>query len=58
ECSPGLNGAGLLYQGYVERSKVKGAEELVIMILVHRAYEINIKAVSTTDKMLKKLPQL
>lgn len=32
ESTPGLNGAGLLYQGYVETSNVNVAEELVNMI--------------------------
>ncbi len=50
ESTPGLNGAGLLYQGYVETSNVNVAEELVNMIQVQRAYEINSKAVSTTDR--------
>lgn len=53
ESTPGLNGAGLLYQGYVETSNVNVAEELVNMIQVQRAYEINSKAVSTTDQMLQ-----
>ena len=35
-----------------------GQEELVNMIQVQRAYEINSKAVSTTDQMLQKLTQL
>lgn len=56
--TPGLNGAGLLYQGFVETSNVNVAEELVNMIQVQRAYEINSKAVSTTDQMLQKLTQL
>ena len=47
-----------LYQGYVETSNVNVAEELVNMIQVQRAYEINSKAVSTTDQMLQKLTQL
>lgn len=54
----GPDGAGLLYQGYVETSNVNVAEELVNMIQVQRAYEINSKAVSTTDQMLQKLTQL
>ncbi len=58
ESTPGLNGAGLLYQGYVETSNVNVAEELVNMIQVQRAYEINSKAVSTTDQTLQKLTQL
>ncbi|MCW6638207.1 flagellar basal-body rod protein FlgG [Yersinia ruckeri] len=58
ESTPGLNGAGLLYQGYVETSNVNVAEELVNMIQTQRAYEINSKAVTTSDQMLQKLTQL
>ncbi|MCU5775409.1 flagellar basal-body rod protein FlgG [Erwiniaceae bacterium BAC15a-03b] len=58
DSTPGLNGAGLLYQGYVEASNVNVAEELVSMIQTQRAYEINSKAVSTSDEMLQKLSQL
>jgi len=55
---PGLNGTGLLYQGYVETSNVNVAEELVNMIQTQRAYEINSKSISTSDQMLQKLSQL
>ncbi len=48
----------MLYQGYVETSNVNVAEELVNMIQTQRAYEINSKAVSTSDQMLQKLTQL
>ncbi|WP_338520097.1 flagellar basal-body rod protein FlgG [Erwinia aphidicola] len=58
ESNPGNNGAGTLYQGYVETSNVNVAEELVSMIQTQRAYEINSKAVSTSDQMLAKLTQL
>ncbi|CFQ36526.1 MULTISPECIES: flagellar basal-body rod protein FlgG [Yersinia] len=58
DTTPGLNGGGLLYQGYVETSNVNVAEELVNMIQTQRAYEINSKAVSTSDQMLQKLTQL
>lgn len=58
ENMPGLNGAGLLYQGYVETSNVNVAEELVNMIQVQRAYEINSKAISASDQMLQRLNQL
>ena len=56
--TPGTNGAGLLNQGYVETSNVNVAEELVIMIATQRAYEINSKAIATSDQMLQKLTQL
>ncbi|PXZ03744.1 flagellar basal-body rod protein FlgG [Gilliamella apicola] len=58
ENTPGLNGAGLLYQGYLETSNVNVAEELVNMIQVQRAYEINSKAISASDQMLQRLNQL
>jgi flagellar basal-body rod protein FlgG len=55
---PGLEGAGVLTQGYVEASNVNVVEELVNMIATQRAYEINSKAVQTSDQMLAKLAQL
>lgn len=56
--TPGTNGAGLLTQGYVETSNVNVVEELVSMIQTQRAYEINSKAITTSDQMLQKLSQL
>ncbi|WP_151636371.1 flagellar basal-body rod protein FlgG [Noviherbaspirillum aerium] len=56
--TPGTNGAGLLNQGYVETSNVNVVEELVNMIQTQRAYEINSKAITTSDQMLQKLAQL
>lgn len=55
---PGTNGAGLLSQNYVETSNVNVVEELVNMIQTQRAYEINSKAVQTSDQMLQRLSQL
>lgn len=56
--TPGSNGAGLLNQGMVETSNVNVAEELVTMIQTQRAYEMNSKAVQTSDAMLGRLTQL
>ncbi|MGE5650144.1 flagellar basal-body rod protein FlgG [Noviherbaspirillum sp. UKPF54] len=56
--TPGTNGSGLLVQGYVETSNVNVVEEMVNMIQTQRAYEINSKAISTSDQMLQKLSQL
>jgi flagellar basal-body rod protein FlgG len=56
--TPGTNGTGLLNQGYVETSNVNVAEELVSMIQTQRAYEINSKAITTSDQMLAKLSQM
>jgi flagellar basal-body rod protein FlgG len=55
---PGSNGLGLLNQGYVETSNVNVVEELVNMIQTQRAYEINSKAIQTSDQMLQRLSQL
>ncbi len=54
---PGLNGAGTLNQGSLEASNVNVVEEMVNMIETQRAYEINSKAISAVDGMLKFLNQ-
>ena len=56
--TPGTNGAGVLMQGYVETSNVNVVEEMVNMIQTQRAYEINSKAITTSDQMLQKISQL
>ncbi|MBX8501134.1 flagellar basal-body rod protein FlgG [Pseudomonas lijiangensis] len=58
ETTPGLNGGGSLSQGYVETSNVNVVEEMVGMIQTQRAYEINSKAVESSDEMLQRLTQL
>ncbi len=56
--APGANGLGQLMQGYLETSNVNVVQELVTMIQTQRAYEMNSKAVQTSDQMLQKLGQL
>ena len=56
--TPGVNGLGSLTQGFVETSNVNVVEELVGMIQTQRAYELNSKAIQTSDQMLAKLGQL
>jgi flagellar basal-body rod protein FlgG len=56
--NPGLDGAGILSQGYTEASNVNVVEELVNMIATQRAYEINSKAIQSSDQMLQRLAQL
>jgi flagellar basal-body rod protein FlgG len=58
QLNPGVDGAGTLVQGSVEASNVNVVEELVNMIATQRAYEINSKAVQTSDQMLQRLAQL
>jgi len=56
--TPGANGLGALMQGFVETSNVNVVQELVSMIQTQRAYEMNSKAIQTSDQMLQKLGQL
>ncbi len=53
--TPGTNGLGVTQQGALETSNVNVVEELVSMIETQRAYEMNSKAISTTDQMLQYL---
>ncbi|HEX6832346.1 MAG TPA: flagellar basal-body rod protein FlgG [Rudaea sp.] len=52
QSTPGLSGMGTIAQGQLESSNVNVVEELVSMIETQRAYEMNSKAISTTDQML------
>ena len=54
----GANGLGTMMQGYLETSNVNVVQELVNMIQTQRAYEMNSKAIQTSDQMLQKLGQL
>jgi flagellar basal-body rod protein FlgG len=55
---PGTSGLGLINQGFVETSNVSVTEELVNLITAQRAFEINSRAVQTSDEMLQRLAQL
>jgi flagellar basal-body rod protein FlgG len=55
--TPGLNGLGQLAQGSLEASNVNVVEEMVNMIETQRAYEMNSKAIATTDQMLQFVAQ-
>ncbi|MBW9257671.1 MAG: flagellar basal-body rod protein FlgG [Candidatus Thiodiazotropha sp. (ex. Lucinisca nassula)] len=54
---PGNDSTGTLIQGALESSNVNVVEELVNMIETQRAYEMNSKAISTTDEMLSYVNQ-
>lgn len=56
--APTVNGMGTLSQGFVETSNVNVVQELVTMIQTQRAYELNSKAIQTSDQMLQKLGQM
>lgn len=51
--TPGLSGLGTLIQGSVEGSNVDVVEELVNMIQTQEAYEMDSRAVESTDQMLQ-----
>jgi flagellar basal-body rod protein FlgG len=51
--TPGTNGLGTLAQGTLETSNVNSVTELVSMIECQRSYEMNSKAISSTDQMLQ-----
>lgn len=53
ENNPGIDGIGTLSQNYIETSNVNVTEELVNMIITQRAYEVNSKAVQTSDRLLE-----
>ena len=51
--TPGSDGYGTLLQGYLEQSNVNLVSEMAQMITTQRAFEINSKAVSTSDEMMQ-----
>ena len=55
---PGVDNRGSLAQGFTETSNVNVVEELIGMIQTQRAYELNSKAIQTSDQMLQRLSQL
>ena len=48
----------MLNQSFIETSNVNVAEELVNMIIAQRAFELNSRAITTSDQMLQRLTQL
>jgi len=55
--APDTDGAGRISQGSLEAANVNVVEEMVNMIETQRAYEINSKAISSVDSMLRFLNQ-
>lgn len=51
--TPGVNGAGTLQQGFLERSNVQVVTELIRLITAQRAFEASQRAVLTSDQMLQ-----
>lgn len=55
--NPSEGGSGAVMQGALESSNVNVVEEMVNMIETQRAYEVNSKAISSVDSMLRFLNQ-
>ena len=53
EGTPTQAGFGSLSQGLLEMSNVQIVQEMVNMITAQRAYEVNSKAIQTSDEMLQ-----
>lgn len=49
---PGFNGMGKVIHKFIEMSNVSVVQEMVNMIVAQRAYELNSKAIQTSDTML------
>ncbi len=56
--TPGVNGLGILRQGFVELSNVQLVVELTDLITGQRAYDANSKVITTSDEMLQTTTQL
>lgn len=54
----GTDGAGILYQGYLESSNVDLSQEFTNMILTERGFQANSRSITTGDEMLQELLSL
>ncbi len=50
--TPGSEGFGTIYQGYLEKSNVDVVEEMINLIVAQRAYEVNSKSVKVSDELM------
>jgi flagellar basal-body rod protein FlgG len=55
---PGLDGLGVLRQGYLEDSAVDPVKEITDLIEAQRGYEMNSKVISAADQMLGAMVQM
>lgn len=55
---PGTDGRGVVNQSMLEGSNVNVTEELINMVTAQRSYDLNSRAIKTSDEMLQKLSQL
>jgi len=53
-----VNKVSTIVQNYIETSNVNIAEEMVRLIIAQRAYDLNVKSVTTSDEMLQQANNL
>lgn len=56
--TPGLDGLGMLRQGYLEESTVDPVREVSELIKAQRGYELNAKVITAADQMLSATTQV
>ncbi len=54
----GINGLGMLRQGYLEESSVDSVREITELIKAQRGYELNAKVITAADQMLAATAQV
>ena len=56
--TPGLDGFGMLRQGYLEESSVDSVREVTELIKAQRGYELNAKVITAVDEMMAATTQV
>jgi flagellar basal-body rod protein FlgG len=56
--TPGLDGFGVLRQGYLEESSVDSVREVTELIKAQRGYELNAKVITAVDQMMATTTQV
>ena len=56
--APGLDGVGMLRQGYLEESSVDSVREVTELIKAQRGYELNAKVITAVDQMMSATTQV
>jgi flagellar basal-body rod protein FlgG len=58
QVTPGQQGVGTMEQGFLENSNVDVVTEMIDLITAQRAYEVNSRAIRTSDAMLQQVTSL
>ena len=54
----GVDGLGVLRQGYLEESSVDAVKEVTELIKAQRGYELNAKVITAVDQMMSTTTQV